>query len=439
MRKLKRVLLAGGDIGILYLALWIMLKIRFGDPLFEDAWQEHFIPFSFLYAFWILIFYTFGLYDLRLAKNNTNFYLALVKSLGVTFVAAVIFFYLTPFFGIAPKTNLFFVCALVFLLLIIWRHIYNLLITYPLAIQNILVIGQHPKAQELRGLLNAHPQLGYSICAILEADPKIISAFQFKTAHIHRVLCAFDLREHPELMRLLFPYAGTFILEPFSSFYERVAEKIPVSQVDEVWFLSNLREREHDLYEIAKRGFDLAVAIILLSIMLIFLPFIAIAIKLETPGSLLYSQERVGKHGRIFRLFKFRSMIEDAEQESALWAQKHDPRVTRAGNILRKTFIDELPQCINILRGEMSFIGPRPERPEFIAQLTKEIPFYQIRHLIRPGITGWAQVNFPYGNSAQDALEKLQYDLYYIKNRSLILDLKILLKTINVIFKGGTQ
>ena len=172
---------------------------------------------------------------------------------------------------------------------------------------------------------------------------------------------------------------------------------------------------------------------------LLFLPLVAIALLLESPGSLFYAQQRVGKNGKVFTLWKFRSMVPNAEENGAAWAQKNDPRVTKAGNILRKTFIDELPQAINILKGDMSLVGPRPERPEFVQSLSEEIPFYQIRHLVKPGITGWAQVNSPYGNSTQGALEKLQYDLYYLKNRSLMLDLDILLKTVNVVFKGGTQ
>jgi lipopolysaccharide/colanic/teichoic acid biosynthesis glycosyltransferase len=161
-------------------------------------------------------------------------------------------------------------------------------------------------------------------------------------------------------------------------------------------------------------------------------------IKIDSPGPVFYTQHRIGKDEKEFKLVKFRSMINDAEKNGAVWAQKNDTRITRVGKIIRKTLIDELPQFINIIKGEISLIGARPERLEFVKKLEKEIPFYNIRHLAKPGLTGWAQINFKYGNTISDALEKLQYELYYIKNRSLLLDLRIILKTINIILKGGT-
>ena len=164
------------------------------------------------------------------------------------------------------------------------------------------------------------------------------------------------------------------------------------------------------------------------------LPFVALAIYLESPGPIFYSQGRVGRAGRTFQLIKLRSMVPDAEQDGqARWAEEKDKRVTRVGRFLRRTRLDELPQCLNVLRGEMSLIGPRPERPEFVTRLQKRIPFYRSRLAVRPGLTGWAQVNYHYGSSVEDALVKLQYDLYYIKHKSLYLDLLILLKTIGVV------
>ncbi len=439
MRKVKWALLIGGDIGILYLALWIMLKIRFGDPFFFQAWQQHVIPFSFLYTAWILIFYIFGLYDLRLAKNNAGFYLTLFKSLGLMLGVAIAFFYLTPFFGIAPKTNLLLVTTLVFLLLVLWRQLYNLFIKYPIAPDDILLIGLGAQILELQNHLERNPQLGYRISGIIEPTQDALKLFLGSTPRIHTIIIAFPAYSHVEFVKILLGYADQFAFEHFSSLYERITGKVPLSQIDEVWFLHNLKEKERNMYEMAKRVLDIALALTLTLLALILLPFIAIAIKLESPGPIFYSQARVGKNGKLFSLAKFRSMVADAEENGAVWAQKHDPRITLIGKILRKTFLDELPQCINILKGEMSLIGPRPERPEFVEQLAKEIPFYRIRHIVRPGITGWAQVNTPYGNSTHGALEKLQYELYYTKNRSFLLDAKILLKTINVIFKGGTQ
>ena len=172
-------------------------------------------------------------------------------------------------------------------------------------------------------------------------------------------------------------------------------------------------------------------------ISLIFYPFIILAIKLDSPGPIFFTQRRISQDGQIFKVLKFRSMIEDAEKNGAQWADKEDYRITRVGNFLRKTRLDELPQMWNIFSGQMSFIGPRPERIEFVQQLEKEISYYQIRHIVKPGLTGWAQVNFRYGASVQDSIEKLQYELYYIKHRSLVLDLSILLRTIKIVLIGG--
>jgi exopolysaccharide biosynthesis polyprenyl glycosylphosphotransferase len=227
----------------------------------------------------------------------------------------------------------------------------------------------------------------------------------------------------------------------FPNFYEAALEKIPVSSVNESWFLENLVEIKKRVYEFFKRIFDAAFSIILLFPTILLLPLIGLFIKIESPGPIFYRQKRVGKDGKIFEIIKFRSMYAlssdgGAEKNGVQWASLNDSRITKIGRILRKTRLDELPQLFNILKGEMSFIGPRPERPEFIEELQKQIPHYAMRQLIKPGLSGWAQIKFPYGASVNDAMEKLQYDLYYIKNRSLILDLAIALRTLALIIRS---
>lgn len=181
---------------------------------------------------------------------------------------------------------------------------------------------------------------------------------------------------------------------------------------------------------LVKRIFDIVGATLGLIFLALAFPFIALAIYIDSPGPIFYVQERVGQGGRIFRAYKFRTMVPDAEKNGAVWAQKNDPRVTRVGRILRKTHIDEFPQFINILKGEMSAVGPRPERPEFVEELAREIPFYRVRHAVKPGMAGWALVKYGYASSKEDTVIKLQYDLYYIKHWSVWLDLVILLKTV---------
>ena len=221
-----------------------------------------------------------------------------------------------------------------------------------------------------------------------------------------------------------------------ASFYELLTGRIPLGAINQIWFLENLSEGTKRGYEIVKRSGDIIFAIVIGVISLILYPFAILAVKISSPGPIFYRQKRVGQLGKVFEIVKFRTMRKDAEKDTgAIWTTENDPRITKVGNFLRKTRLDEVPQVWNILKGEMSFVGPRAERPEFHDLLRKNVPFYEERYLIKPGLSGWAQINFHYGSSVQDAAEKLKYDLYYIKNRSLLLDLGIILKTVRIAFK----
>jgi len=207
---------------------------------------------------------------------------------------------------------------------------------------------------------------------------------------------------------------------------------VPVEHIGDNWYVAMpiRHPSAGTLWPLVKRLMDIVLASVGLLLLAAFLPFIAAAIYLDSPGPIFYTQERVGKGGRIFKVYKFRSMVPDAEKGEAVWARENDPRVTRVGRILRKTHVDEFPQFLNILKGEMSAVGPRPERPEFVEDLAAEIPFYRVRHAVRPGMAGWGLIVQGYSSSKEDALLKLQYDLYYIKHQSFWLDVVILLRTI---------
>jgi len=435
--KIKRPLMLLVDILLLYLALWLMLKLRFG-PDAGLMWQKHFLAFSGIYPLWLLSFYVFGLYDLNLAKNTPSFYWAILKATVLNGLLSTTLFYLFPYFlGVTPKTNLFLNLLFFGILFSLWRYLYNSFVKSSTLGREIVIIGKNPKSLELAEKINSNPQLGYKIAAII--DPEKIEELNLKTnPNICTIVTAVNLDHYPELAKKLYQHLAYFNFESFPDFYEKISGKVPLSQIDEIWFLNNLKERERVIYEKIKRLSDILIGLIVGAITILIFPFIALAIKLDSPGPIFYKQVRAGRNGKNFSLIKFRSMEKEAEKNGAVWAEKNDPRITGIGKILRKSLIDELPQFINILKGEISSIGPRPERPEFIAQLEEEIPFYQNRHIVKPGLTGWAQVNFKYGNSKEDALEKLQYELYYIKNRSLFLDLKIILKTVNTLLKGGT-
>jgi len=216
--------------------------------------------------------------------------------------------------------------------------------------------------------------------------------------------------------------------------YETIIQKIPIAFVAHSWFLEWTIKKE--FYEKTKQMIDIILAGILMILTLPLWLFIALAIKLEDRGPILYFQKRIGKNKKTFLLIKFRSMIPNAEKRGAIWAKKQDIRITKVGKFLRKTHLDELPQMLNILKRDINLVGPRPERPNFVFQLEKQIPHYHLRHLIKPGFTGWAQIKFRYARTIEDSFEKFQYDLYYLKNRSLFLDLRILLKTLQLFFKS---
>ena len=221
----------------------------------------------------------------------------------------------------------------------------------------------------------------------------------------------------------------------FPDFYESITGKVPTSLINETWFLENLAELNNRPYERAKRLLDIVAAALFSIPAALLFPVIALLIKIESRGPVFYKQQRVGKNGKVFEFIKFRSMIEGADIIDGKKGSGEDERHTRVGRLLRKTYLDELPQIINIFRGEMSFVGPRPERPEFVEILKENVQFYETRLLVRPGITGWAQIRMANDASVEDAPEKLQYDLYYVKNRSLLMDLGIMLKTAAILVR----
>ncbi len=256
---------------------------------------------------------------------------------------------------------------------------------------------------------------------------------------VNRIVVSMGERrgQFPTQQLLDLSLSGDVAIEECASFYERLTGRVSLDMLRPSWLIFSGRGRQARLSG-ALRTFMhrfAALAGFVLSLPLALLT--AVLIKLESPGPVFYTQERVGKNGRPFRLYKFRSMRTDAEKDGPVWAGKDgDARVTRVGRVIRKIRLDEIPQFWNILRGEMNFVGPRPERPHFVRQLAEEIPFYEQRHLIPPGLTGWAQIKYPYGASVEDARQKLQYDLYYIKNQSLVLDAVILFETVKTILFG---
>jgi len=427
--NLRKFLLLWGDITCLYLSL---LGTVFFSSKEEWVWL-HFVPFSIIYFFWLIIFYIFGLYDLKIVKSGPFFYTKILGALLACLGLGIVFFYLTPFFGITPKTNLVLNLFIFGVLFIIWRKIFYALFSTRI-FNRIVIIGQNQQAQELAKEISLRPYLGYKL---IELDISRDLLPQIKENKIDTIIIPDNLETNSWLTKNLYqslPARVNFM--DWAKAYEIICNKIPVSFVGQAWFLKNLKEGEKGLYDKTKNKIDIILAGLLL---IVFSPLwlvIALLIKLEDGGPIFYSQERVGKDRKLFFLLKFRSMKIDAESKTGpVWAKNEDPRATKIGRWLRRMHLDELPQMINVLKGDICLVGPRPERPEFVEELDKEIPYYHIRHLIKPGFTGWAQLKFRYGRSVMDSKEKFQYDLYYMKNRSFLLDIGILLRTFQLFFK----
>ncbi|MEK7645676.1 MAG: sugar transferase [Patescibacteria group bacterium] len=420
------------DIALLYGSLLMMLALRYQGNIAEN-YPIHFLPFTIIFVIWLIIFYIVNLYDPRALRNTIFFYSRLFEAIIAATVISTSFFYLIPLFGIAPKTNLALFIVIFAVLEFGWRSLFNSIIETKFK-KLILIVGDNDQAQELAVFIKDNPQLGYTVKEIIGIQQTAYLSKAIATPNLDTIVIGPNAYQIPEIRDIFYKALGRKInFYSLATFYERLTGRVPLDAIDQIWFLENLSEGNKRAYETFKRCGDIVFGLIFGIISLIFYPFVIIAVQLGSPGPLFYTQTRIGRLGKSFKMIKFRTMILNAEASTgAVWAQDGDQRVTGIGKFLRRTRIDELPQLWNIIKGEMSLVGPRAERPEFHETLKQEVPFYEERYLIKPGLSGWAQINYPYGASIKDAAEKLKYDLYYIKNRSFLLDLGIILKTIRI-------
>lgn len=440
--QLKKIGLLCGDIVILYLSLYFTLLIRYLSLPSATLWDSHFWPFTYVFIFWILIFYITNLYSLHAAVNNSRSFGSMVKAVMAAGALSVLFFYLNPAINIAPKRNLLIYLLVFSILFVIWRRTFNWLLKSYFPVEKIAFVGYNGQVRELIDRFKQAPHLGYHVGLILNeshtdavSDVPIITKVEdlrkgVKKNGITKIVLASDPNQSPKIRAALFdclPFKINFITLP--NFYETVTGKVPIEAINQMWFLENLSEGTKSLFDFLKRLYDFLFALLLLVITAIFWPIIGVIIKLESQGPIFYKQKRLGRNYKTFTIIKFRTMkVDDNDGKPT---ESNDSRITRFGKFLRKTRIDELPQTLNIVVGDMSFVGPRPERPELVTELERQIPFYKERTLVKPGLTGWDQISGEYHSpSREDTLKKLQYDLFYIKNRSIYLDLSIILKTI---------
>jgi exopolysaccharide biosynthesis polyprenyl glycosylphosphotransferase len=445
--KFKKILLLGGDIFFLYASLYLALTIRYASIPDKTILEKHLTPFTFIFAIWIVVFFVYNLYHLNLASQKTAFYRYSLRSFATAGLISIIYFYIAPQTEITPKTNLVIFIAVFAAIFFLWRKLYYTVLRSYIPKDKVAVIGETKKINFLVNELTNNDHPGYKISFIIDPLSKEKQPYQnipvfhkieelpnmINKKNINTLVLASDPTSSADLRNMLFSSLHlkiNFITLP--QFYENITGKIPLGIIDQIWFLQNLSEGGKAYFDAFKRSYDLIIATLILIASVPLWPFIIVAIKLTDRGPIFFKQTRAGQYGRPFQIFKFRTMTDKDNDQTP--TREKDQRITKVGSFLRKSRLDEIPQVINVLKGEMSFVGPRPERPELIKDLEKNIPFYRERMLVKPGITGWDQISGEYHSpSLEDTWKKLQYDLFYIKNRSVYLDLSIILKTVSTI------
>jgi sugar transferase (PEP-CTERM system associated) len=446
----EAALVYGSIIGAVYMRVGVA-----GAP-FELIEKNGYWKAGMATFFCLATFYLFDLYDFVVMHDRRELVLRLVQALGLAWIALAIAFYAYPGLMLGRSISLI-ALPLALGLMVGWRVSIHWFFGHPDIGERILIVGSGKLAVEVAREVLQRKDAGYRIIGFVGTDsellgkslinPRVIGLTEqlgeiVKKEGIDRIVVAMGERrgQLPTDRLLQLSLAGEVSIEEGASFYERITGRVSLDMLRPSWLIFSGRGRQARLATMSRDAVHWLVALLgfLLSLPIMFVT--AILIKLDSRGPIFYKQERVGKNGRAFVLTKFRSMKVDAEKSGPVWASKGDDRTTRVGRVIRKIRVDEIPQFWNILHGQMSFVGPRPERPHFVAQLAEEIPYYEQRHLIAPGLTGWAQIKYPYGASIEDARQKLQYDLFYIKNYSLILDAIIMFETIKIILFGrGAQ
>lgn len=393
----------------------------------------------------------FEMYDLQVASNQFK----VLRSIILTTSTIVLFYLLTPVFSAELPNNRFQIVTFYFTILfalVIWRTLYVMFLASNRFVQNVLLIcSQHQAKELIQDLEQSDPH--YRVIAYVNYDTENNDDAEYKLVqriwiddlvrfvndnNLFEIVVATqnsdDIKANLYLQLLHLLETGTTIRE-YTQVYEDKTQRIPIQHItrDFYKFFPFNRSNNNQLYLFHVRLMETLISLIGIGIGTLLVPFIILGNALGNRGKLFYTQERIGKNGEIFQILKFRTMINNAEKGGVVFSSPNDNRITPFGKFLRKTRMDEFPQFVNILKGEMSVIGPRPERPFFVKEISQIMPFYETRHVIKPGLTGWAQVNYSYGESMEDSLIKLQYDLYYIKHRSIFLDLNITIKTFSTI------
>lgn len=438
----------------------IILSVVGSYILFKDLPGIPFLPMDYLLAraFVIAIIcqscmYLLDLYNFRLSHTLGETFFSLAIAIGFVCIGIGLLSYAIPNFAVGGK--MYYLSILIAsVCLLTWRLLFEIYITRFASRENILIVGTGEVARQVGEEVSRRKRLGFHLVGFVDASPvrmnssigevgQVLGDFArmdriIQQHGVNKVVVAITERrgEYPVKEMLALRVKGCQVVE-WPGFFEKLSGRIPIDNLAPSFFIFNDGFRKSRILLSMRRAVSSIIAAVLLVLLLPVFLVVAILIMLDSPGPAIYSQLRVGQNSRPIRIYKFRSMRNDAEKNGdAVWAAENDPRITRVGRFLRKTRIDELPQLYNILIGELEFVGPRPERPEFVEKLQAMIPYYALRHTVKPGLTGWAQVMFHYSGSIEESKGKLQYDLFYIKNMSIKLDLLILFHTIKIVLLG---
>lgn len=444
----KRVLVAVLDFLILSCSLYLALSLRNLTLISQANFLEIYRPFLIIIFINLIVFYIYGLYDKITVKVYQELNQRVLISQMLSSILGSIIFYTTSAFTITPKTILLIYILISSLLIFLWRKSVKSLIQSPKT-NTLLIVATGLELKELTEEISNNKILNIKSLETLDLSEHqsldLYSQIKNKILEGHFNMLAINM-QNAYIKNSISLFYELLLLKVevmnFADLYEEVLGKIPLENIDAGWFFNNLYNKKNKFYEKVKRGLDLVLALPTFLISLIFYPLVYLALKLEDGGSLFYVAERVGRDNQVFKLYKFRSMTELASVDVSSHEEK--TRITRFGKFMRKTRLDELPQLINILKGELSFIGPRPEYPKLVREYSNQVPFYGIRHTVAPGLSGYAQVYQEskavpkFGLSTEATKDKLSYDIYYLKHRSILMDISLVLKTLKTLLsKSG--
>jgi exopolysaccharide biosynthesis polyprenyl glycosylphosphotransferase len=441
LRKKEPIILLVGDLLFFIVSLWLALLLRTLEIPSQELFLTHLIPFSLLFVVWIIVFYIAGLYEKHTVILKSRLPNILANTQLANSALAVVFFYFIPFFGITPKTILFIYLFVSFVAILSWR-MYGYFIVGRGHPNNAILIGSGSEMKELYEEVNNNPIYNLKFVSSVDLNRADEKGFWDEIiAHIYSEnvsVIAIDLANKnvepvlPHLYNLIFSKISFIDMHKI---YEDIFDRVPVSLLKYNWFLENISTTPRGGYDALKRLMDIIISLPLLVVPVLTYPLAFIAMKLEDGGPIFTHQNRIGQNNHVIRILKFRTMLFNDDGD---WQNKGQVnKVTKVGNFLRRTRLDEFPQLWNVLMGDTSLIGPRPEFPDAVKRYTEEIPYYNVRHLIKPGLSGWAQIyqeKHPHhGVDTLETANKLSYDLYYIKNRSFLLDIKIALRTLKTL------